>query len=89
MADVCVTGALESGAAFARTNPSEARRAERGQDAWAVVVPGVTDEGADVMFLCTLSGTSDEFQLELRTRVDGALDDEWTTRLADVEAGRG
>jgi hypothetical protein len=89
LADVCVTGALESGAAAARTDLSQARRNERGPDTWAVAVPGVTDDGADVMYLCTLSGTAEEFQLELRTRVDGTLDDTWTTRLADIEAGRG
>lgn len=56
---------------------------------WAVAVPGVADGGTDVMYLCTLSGTAEDFQLELRTRVDGVLDDTWATRLADVEAGRG
>lgn len=89
LADVCVTGALESGAAPARTDVGRAERQERGQDQWAIAVPGVTDDGSDVMFLCTLSGTSDDFQLELRTRVDGALDESWTSRLADIEAGRG
>ncbi|CAH0131128.1 hypothetical protein SRABI128_00075 [Microbacterium sp. Bi128] len=89
LADVCVTGALESGAAPARTDLGRAQRQERGQDQWAIAVPGVTDDGSDVMFLCTLSGTSDDFQLELRTRVDGALDESWTSRLADIEAGRG
>ncbi|WP_207770713.1 hypothetical protein [Microbacterium testaceum] len=88
LADVCVTGVLESGAPTARTDIGAAERAQEANGLWAVAVPGVTDAGADVLFLCTVSGTADAFQLELRAQIDGRLDASWQSRLDDLEAGR-
>lgn len=95
LADVCITGVQESGAgtggASANPRASEARSQRRADGSWAVAVPvTITSAGqttSQAAYFCTLTGTRDNFQLELRAETQYTVADDWAQVLKALENG--